>query len=245
KTQVGTIGIAFDVFWYEPLSNSSINVEAAQIGQDFQFGWFMDPIFFGDYPASMRRRVGSRLPTFSKIQSALVKGSLDFVGVNHYSSFYAANISFIRQLLPNGTVDTYTDSGVLPFPWNGNQTIGDPGPTLWLYIVPWGLRKLMNYIKQRYNNPLVIITENGTAEKDEPLLPLPAKLEDQKRIKYHHDYLSNLSAAIIEDGCNVQGYFAWSLLDNWEWTYGFTMRFGIYFVDYNDNLKRYPKASLH
>ncbi|XP_059072889.1 beta-glucosidase 6-like [Cryptomeria japonica] len=245
KTQGGSIGIAFDVFWYEPLSNSSSDIEAAQIAQDFQLGWFMDPIYFGDYPASMRERVGHRLPIFNKTQSAMVKGSLDFVGVNHYSSFYAANISLVRLFLPSGTTDTFIDAGVIPFPWKGTQPIGEPGPTIWQYVVPWGIRKLMNYIKQRYSDPLIIITENGTAEQDDPLSPMSAKLDDEKRIEYHRDYMSNLSAAITEDGCNVQGYFVWSLIDNWEWISGFTMRFGVYFVDYNDNLTRYPKASVN
>ncbi|CAL5354981.1 unnamed protein product [Camellia sinensis] len=82
--------------------------------------------------------------------------------------------------------------------------------SIWLYIVPHGIRSLMNYIKEKYGNPPVIITEN---------------------------------ASIKEDGCNVKGYFVWSLLDNWEWASGYTSRFGLYFVDYNDKLKRYPKDS--
>lgn len=69
-------------------------------------------------------------------------------------------------------------------------------------------------------------------------------LKDEKRIKYHDEYLSNLLASIKEDGCNVKGYFVWSLMDNWEWAAGFTSRFGLYFVDYNDKLKRYPKDSV-
>ncbi|RZR93986.1 hypothetical protein BHM03_00022567 [Ensete ventricosum] len=84
--------------------------------------------------------------------------------------------------------------------------------SIWLYIVPQGIRRLMNYIKQKYGNPVVIITENGNPSR--------------------------------QDGCNVQGYFAWSLLDNWEWAAGYTSRFGLYFIDYNDNLKRYPKNSV-
>ncbi|XXG82590.1 hypothetical protein AAC387_Pa10g0504 [Persea americana] len=114
----------------------------------------------------------------------------------------------------------------------------------WLYIVPWGMRKAMNYLKSHYGNPPVIVIENGVDEINEPQKSLQEALEDQKRIDYHKDYLSNLLLAIKEDGCNVTGYFAWSLLDNWEWSSGFTVRFGLHFVDYKSpTLTRYAKKS--
>ncbi|KHN03637.1 Beta-glucosidase 6 [Glycine soja] len=81
-------------------------------------------------------------------------------------------------------------------------------------------------------------------DPNDPLISIKDALKDEKRIKYHNDYLINLQASITEDGCNVQGYFVWSLLDNWEWQSGFTSRFGLYFIDYKDNLKRYPKHSV-
>nr|GMC70147.1 putative beta-glucosidase 41 [Ipomoea batatas] len=74
-------------------------------------------------------------------------------------------------------------------------------------------------------------------------MPLEEALLDQKRINYHQNYLSNISAAIREDNCNVRGYFVWSLLDNWEWNMGFSVRFGLYFVDFKNNLTRTPKPS--
>lgn len=130
----------------------------------------------------------------------------------------------------------------------------------------------MNYIKHRYGNPPVFITENGKIKHtslnllrqerefvmmiyfvyfvgmDDPnnfLISRKEALKDTKRIRYHHDYLSSLQASIKEDGCKVKGYFVWSLLDNWEWAAGYSSRFGLYFVDYRDNLKRYPKDSVH
>lgn len=115
--------------------------------------------------------------------------------------------------------------------------------SLWLHIVPWGFRKLVNYIKHRYGNPPVIITENGM---DDPAhFRLEKALKDTKRINFHRDYLSNLSAAIREDKCDVRGYFVWSLLDNWEWNMGYTVRFGLYYVDFKNNLTRIPKSSVH
>jgi beta-glucosidase len=85
----------------------------------------------------------------------------------------------------------------------------------------------------------------GMDDPNSILISRKDALKDAKRIKYHHDYLSSLQASIKEDGCNVKGYFVWSLLDNWEWAAGYSSRFGLYFVDYRDNLKRYPKDSVH
>uniref|UniRef100_R7W3T9 Beta-glucosidase 6 n=1 Tax=Aegilops tauschii TaxID=37682 RepID=R7W3T9_AEGTA len=179
--QNGELGMAFDVMWYEPMSSAAIDVEATKRAQEFQLGWFADPFFFGDYPATMRKRVGERLARANSI---------------------------------------------------------------WLYIVPRGMRSLMNHVKNRYNSPPIYITENGMDDSSSPFIALKDALKDTKRIKYHNDYLTNLAASIKEDGCDVRGYFAWSLLDNWEWAAGYTSRFGLYFVDYNDKLKRYPKSSV-
>ncbi|XP_077236682.1 beta-glucosidase 6-like isoform X2 [Tasmannia lanceolata] len=243
--QGGTIGMSLDMAWYEPMSNSTQDIKTAQVAQDFQLGWILDPIYFGDYPLSMKERVKERLPEFSKTQTDALKGSLDFVGINHYTTYYAmdiSNISAIKQLLNN---DTFVDAGAFPNPFRNGEPIGDMGASIWLYVVPWGMRKAMNYVKNRYGNPTVIVTENGIDEVNDPNKTLIEALDDQKRIDYHRDYLSNLSAAINEDGCNVTGYFAWSLLDNWEWTSGFSVRFGLYFVDYNSpGLTRYAKSSV-
>ncbi|XP_062111397.1 beta-glucosidase 40-like isoform X2 [Humulus lupulus] len=236
--QKGSIGISLDVTWYEPASNSTADVEATKRAQDFQLGWFLDPLIFGDYPKSMRERVRKRLPVFSKFEASLVKGSLDFVGINHYTTYYGWN----RTMALN---DTVQDSGALTIPLSADgKIIGDRANSIWLYIVPEGMRKLMNYIKQKYGNPTVIITENGMDDPNDTKIAIKQALKDDKRIKYHNDYLTNLLAAIKEDGCNVKGYFVWSLLDNWEWASGYTSRFGLFFVDYKDKLKRYPKKSV-
>ncbi|KAG8473156.1 hypothetical protein CXB51_035084 [Gossypium anomalum] len=265
EKQNGSIGISLDVKWYEPVTNATENIEATQRAQDFQLGWFLDPLIFGDYPSSMRSRVGNRLPTFTESESALLKGSLDFVGINHYTTYYAsenaansifdllndcvsdANAFAIPNYKSEDIISHLTEDAALFLmhaAFKDGKPIGDKANSIWLYIVPYGMRGVMKYIKETYGNPLVIITENGMDDPNNLLTPIKDALKDEKRIKYHTDYLTNLLAAIEEDGCNVKGYFVWSLLDNWEWVAGFTSRFGLYFVDYNDNLKRYPKNSV-
>jgi beta-glucosidase len=123
------------------------------------YGRFADPFFFGDYPATMRSRVGSRLPKFTEKEAALVNGSLDFMGINHYTTFYTKDdqSTVIEKLLNNTLADTATIS----VPFRNGQPIGDRANSIWLYIVPRSMRILMNYVKDRYNKPTVYITENG------------------------------------------------------------------------------------
>ncbi|KAL8518545.1 hypothetical protein ACS0TY_009781 [Phlomoides rotata] len=238
--QHGSIGISLDSFWYESATNTSDDIQATQRAIDFHLGWFIEPLIVGDYPKSMRDRVRNRLPKFSADESREVKGSFDFIGINHYTTWYASkdNINIIGGLLN----DSQADSAAFTLPIAIGKPIHDKANSVWLYIVPSGIRSLMNYIRQNYGNPIVIITENGMDDGNKAFSSIK---KDTKRIKYHNDYLTNLLAAIKEDGCNVKGYFVWSMLDNWEWAAGFSSRFGLYYVDFNDKQRRrYAKDSV-
>ncbi|KAG8064805.1 hypothetical protein GUJ93_ZPchr0004g39479 [Zizania palustris] len=135
-------------------------------------------------------------------------------------------------------------SGTFAPGFRNGLPIGPQAASPWLFIYPQGFRELLLYVKENYGNPTIYITENGVDELNNKTLPLQEALKDDIRIEYYHKHLLSLLSA-IRDGANVKGYFAWSLLDNFEWVNGYTVRFGINFVDYNDGNKRYPKNSAH
>ncbi|XP_062171430.1 beta-glucosidase 12-like [Alnus glutinosa] len=237
-SQKGVIGITLISHWMVPFSDAKHNRNAALRALDFMLGWFLDPLTNGDYPHSMQSLVGKRLPKFTKEQSKLVKGSFDFIGLNYYTAYYAAyapnlnagHASYLTDSLANLTAER---NGIL---------IGPPAASDGLYVYPRGFLDLLLYTKERYHNPLIYITENGVDEFNNATLSLEEALVDNHRIEYHHSHLWYLRRAIME-GVNIKGYFAWSLLDNFEWNLGYTVRFGINYVDYKNGLKRHPKLS--
>ncbi|MED6205994.1 Beta-glucosidase 12 [Stylosanthes scabra] len=238
ESQKGVIGITLVSHWFVAASNSKLDQNAAQRAIDFMFGWFMGPLTRGDYPESMRSLVGTRLPKFSSEQVKSLKGSFDFLGLNYYTTNYAAHSPKLTHSKPNYLTDSHAN---LTTERNGIP-IGPMAASNWLYVYPKGIRELLLYTKQKYNNPLIYITENGIDEFNDPTLSLEEALIDTFRIDYYYRHLFYLHSA-IRDGVNVKGYFAWSLLDNFEWASGYTVRFGINFVDYKNGLKRYYKLS--
>ncbi|RZC38804.1 Glyco hydro 1 domain containing protein [Asbolus verrucosus] len=158
----------------------------------------------------------SRLPEFTPEEIDYIKGTHDFLALNTYTTNLAKNQDF-----DIGYPSWDSDSGVSKYvneSWDG-------AASFWLKVVPWGMRKLLNWVDQTYDHPEIFITENGFSDRGE--------LEDQKRIDYYAEYLSNILQAIHEDGVNVTGYTAWSLMDNFEWNMAYTERFGFYYVDFD------------
>ncbi|KAL6125101.1 hypothetical protein ACLB2K_077609 [Fragaria x ananassa] len=114
----------------------------------------------------------------------------------------------------------------------------------WLYVYPKGIREVLLYIKEKYNNPNIFITENGYAYGYNASTPIEEARKDNLRIRYHHDHLWYLLKA-IKDGVQVKGYYAWSFFDDFEWDAGYTIGFGLTLVDVKDNLKRYLQYSAY
>ncbi|RZC86139.1 hypothetical protein C5167_026814 [Papaver somniferum] len=235
--QKGRIRILLDITWYEPLTDSKADHRAAKRATDFHLGWFLHPIVYGEYPKSMQRIVASRLPKFTKSEINMVKGSMDFLGVNEYSTHYVYD-----QHINKNQVRVYQLDWHAGFAYERNGVpIGPRANSFWLYEVPWGMYKVLTYVKEHYENPNVILSENGM---DDPgNVTLPKALHDTRRMHFYKGYLIQLKKA-IDHGANITGYFAWSLLDNFECKSAYTSRFGIVYVDYR-NLKRYPKLSAY
>ncbi|XP_078432569.1 beta glucosidase 42 isoform X2 [Wolffia australiana] len=234
--QGGEIGIVVDCEWAEPFSSAIHDKTAAQRRLDFHLGWFLDPIFFGDYPKTMREKLGNNLPEFSDKEKELLHRSLDFVGINHYTTRLIAHVpSPCDQVYQSQELERIVS-------WPGGEIIGPRAASEWLYVVPWGLRKVLNYVAQKYSNPTIYVTENGMDDEDSEITSLEQAVDDKLRVDYFKGYIASVAQA-IRDGVDIRGYFVWSLLDNFEWAQGYSKRFGIIFVDYKNGLTRYPKSS--
>ncbi|KAK9941277.1 hypothetical protein M0R45_017890 [Rubus argutus] len=239
ESQKGSIGLSLVAEWVIPNSETRQDKVAALRSLDFIIGWYMDPLTNGDYPKIMKSLVGDRLPKFTKEESKLLKGSFDFIGLNYYTSTYVSDAPQLRAVANESfTTDSLTSTSF----FRDGVAIGPPTASETIYVYPRGIRDFLLYIKRKYNNPLVYITENGVDELNDPKLTLEEALADNQRIDYHFRHLYYLRAS-IKDGVNVKGYFVWSLLDDFEWALGYTVRFGMNYVDYKDGLKRHPKHS--
>ncbi|XP_051896413.1 lactase-like protein isoform X1 [Pristis pectinata] len=240
--QKGMVGISITSEWGEPVDiTSQKDIEAAERYIQFNLGWFANPIFNGDYPQVMKDCIGrkssleglssSRLPAFTPLEKHFIKGTSDFFGLGHFTTRYITHKNYHYSKGPSYHTDRDLVELVDP-QWP------DPGSE-WLYAVPWGFRRILNFIKSRYGNPRIYVTENGVSEKWQC-----TELCDKWRIQYMNNYVNEILKA-VKDGVKVKSYTSWSLLDNFEWDEGYSERFGLYYVDFKTKHKRrYPKASV-
>ncbi|OMO71469.1 Glycoside hydrolase, family 1 [Corchorus olitorius] len=236
--QGGQIGLVVDCEWAEANSDKLEDKYAAIRRVEFQLGWFLHPLYFGDYPKSMHERLGDKLPEFTEEDKELLESCMDFVGLNQYTSRLVSHATdsaeeahFDRTQQIHKIVE-----------WEDGGMIGEKAASEWLYVVPWGMRKVLNYIADTYSNPPIYILENGMDDEENEATPLHEMLDDKMRIGFYKGYTAAVSQA-IKDGVDVRGYFAWSLMDNFEWSHGYTKRFGLVYVDYKNGLTRHPKSS--
>ncbi|CAD0106445.1 unnamed protein product [Aureobasidium uvarum] len=237
-SQKGQIGITLNGDWVEPWDpEDPEDVEACQRKLEFSIAWFADPVYHGDYPESMRKQLGDRLPKFTPEQRALVQGSNDFYGMNHYCANY------IKHKPGEPELQDYLGNLESLLSNKEGQDIGPETQSPWLRPYAIGFRKLLKWISDRYGRPAIYVTENGTSLKGENDLSKEEILEDDFREWYFKEYVTAMADAYTNDGVDVRGYMAWSLMDNFEWAEGFETRFGVTFVDYKNGQQRFPKKS--
>ncbi|MFT4928571.1 MAG: beta-glucosidase [Phenylobacterium sp.] len=200
--------------------NNPDNIAAAKRADDYFNQWYIKPIMDGSYPALIDELPESQRPDIKADDMAIISHPLDYLGVNYYTR-------------ANYRADSTNSYGFVDVPPN-NVPVTDMG---W-EINPHAFTELLVSLNQTYQLPPLIITENGAAMPD---TIQNGEVNDIDRIEYFQQHLLAVHQA-IEQGVNIEGYFAWSLMDNFEWAEGYLKRFGIVYVDYVSQ-KRTIKAS--
>ncbi|KPH99557.1 beta-galactosidase [Actinobacteria bacterium OK074] len=237
-----TVAVSLNSSTVRPLSDSPADLRAARRIDDLANGVFHGPILHGAYPASLLSATRT-VTDWSFVREGDLEAAnqpLDALGLNYYTP---ALVSAATEAVKAGPrADGHGSSAFSPWPGADDvvfhQTPGDRTEMGWT-IDPTGLYDLiMRYTREAPGLPLYV-TENGAAYDDKP--DPEGRVHDPERIAYLHGHLSAVRRA-IDDGADVRGYFLWSLMDNFEWAYGYEKRFGAIHVDYT-TLKRTPKSS--
>lgn len=218
------VGIALNIHSVYPATNKRQDTDAAAHFFDFHNGIFLDPLFRGSYPDSFINALEKSLPDNWQNDLNTINQPLDFWGLNYYTPARVqhdpqSSYPFCQQLPPPETCEI-TDIG-----WE---------------IEPSAFSDLITKLYAEYDLPDCYITENGACYNDESIA---GEVKDDKRTNYLALHLEAL-LSVIDDGLPIKGYFAWSLMDNFEWAEGYTMRFGLVHVDY-ETQQRTIKNSGH
>ena len=219
------IGIVVNLEPKYAASQSAEDLAAVKRADAYMNRQYLDPVYFGTYPAELREIFGEAWPEWPAEDFALIKQPIDYLGINYYTrnvtrydpNHYPLKVGSVKQHA------TYTETG-----WE---------------VFPQGLTDTLTWVRDRYGNPPVYITENGAAFYDPPVAE-NGVLDDPLRVSYQRKHLAAVSNAIAQ-GCDIRGYMAWSLLDNLEWSLGFCKRFGIVHVDFATQQRTIKASGKH
>ncbi|HTZ07185.1 MAG TPA: GH1 family beta-glucosidase [Gaiellaceae bacterium] len=216
------IGITLNLDHPYAASGDPADVAAARWVDGLHNRWFLDPIFKGEYPEDMLEAWAEIMPAVHDGDLATIAAPIDFLGVNNYSSpLVAADPDGGRSQIVRRAHAERTDMD-----WE---------------ITPDGLHDLLVRLKRDYGPEAIYVTENGAAFAD--VRGHDGAVDDLERQAYLKAYIDAAGRALAA-GAPLRGYFVWSLLDNFEWAWGYWKRFGIVYIDYN-TLERVPKGSFH
>jgi beta-glucosidase len=218
----GQVGITLNLSPVEPVDVDPRNAAAATRMDGYLNRWFLDPLAGRGYPADLIDQYGSRSPRVMPGDMEAISSPLDFLGINNYYRIVvrddpAAPFPHVERIRPEGAV----------FSTMGSE------------INALGLERILRRVAADYAFPALYVTENGVALDDR--LEPDGGVHDSGRVAYLADHIGAASRA-VSAGAPLRGYFAWSMLDNFEWALGYSQRFGLVYVDYS-TLRRYPKDS--
>ncbi|TCN23195.1 GH1 family beta-glucosidase [Sinorhizobium americanum] len=217
------VGIVINAHPVYPGSDSAEDKAAAERAFDFHNGVFFGPIFKGEYPEGFLSALGSRVPLIEDGDMATIAQPLDWWGLNYYTPMRVSHDPAAGAEYP-ATVNAKPVSEV-------KTDIG------WEVYAP-ALAALVETLNARYTLPDCYITENGACYN---MGVERGVVDDQPRLDYIAEHLS-VTADLIAKGYPMRGYFAWSLMDNFEWAEGYRMRFGIVHVDYETQIRTIKKS---
>lgn len=222
----GRVGIVNNLAWIEPATHSEADAAAARRWDGAFNRWYMDPVFRGSYPQDLVEWFGKLGPEIRPGDLESISAPTDFLGVNYYT----------RRLVSHHEGDSFIKAKQVYRPYGFRAEFEEFED--WPEALYYTLRR----VRDEYGNPPVYVSENGTTTID--VLGDDGCVHDPVRV----DYLRRHFAAAYQaqrEGADLRGYFVWSLLDNFEWGFGFTKRFGLVYVDYEDGLRRVLKDSAH
>lgn len=209
----GKVGLVVNLEPKYPATQSREDLETVRRTDAYMNRQYLDPVFLGKYPDEMRDIFGEAWPDWPADDMRLIKQPIDFLGINYYTR----------------KVERY-DAEILPLRAKAvPQVDATQTQTNW-EVYPEALTKILLWARERYGKLPTYITENGAAFYDPPHT-LDGKIEDPLRIEYYRQHLRAAHDA-MKKGVDLRGYFAWSLLDNYEWSHGYSKRFGLVHVDY-------------
>jgi beta-glucosidase len=235
------VGVTLNLAWVVPETGSPRDLDAARRCDGLQNRVFLDPILRGRYPADVvaDTEAVTRWGFVRPGDVETIAAPLDFLGLNYYSPL---DVRYWTREHPRETADGHNESAATP--WIACDDVEfprRPGPRtdMGWSIDPRGLTELLLRLSRERPDLDLVVTENGAAFPD--VVGDDGVVHDADRIAYLRDHLAAVHDAVAA-GARVTGYFAWSLLDNFEWAYGYAKRFGIVHVDYA-TLARTPKDS--
>jgi len=250
----GQIGIVLDYKWtYPDDPNDPEAVEMAQWDRDNVIGFWADPIFkTGDFPESLKTFFGDKLPVLNATEQALLLHSADFYGANTYGGKLTKKSAYSKPLSEyQGGDDMAERYSFCPCNDGENRThvanmdFECGAASGWLWAQPDAMYQYLKYINLTYSSPKIYVTEFGCDVEGESDMAKEDALQDEFRLHYYQLYMMQVAKAKTE-GADINGVFAWSLMDNFEWGDGLDYRFGITYVDFNSpDLTRTPKISAN